>query len=80
MNPNRYPELYPLEYRQTRCLVCSEPLANHRRFTVEDIASTAGATYEKPINGHRSPLSPTLIGQWKSHEPMPWKESTWKET
>jgi hypothetical protein len=66
--------LYPMEYRLTRCLVCSEPIENHKRFTAEDIEAVKGATFEKPINGYRSPLSPKLIGEWKSHEPMEWPE------
>lgn len=67
-------ELYPLEYRKTRCLQCARPLAEHRRFTKSDIEASAGATFKQPVNGYRAPLSPTLIGQWIGHAPMPWKE------
>lgn len=66
-------ELYPLEYRRTRCLMCAKPLREHRKFTQADIDASKGATYENPVNGYRAPLSPTLIGQWMHHEPMPWK-------
>ncbi len=58
-----------------RCLKCAKPLADHRRFTQADIDASQGATYHKPINGYLAPLSPTLIGQWMHHDPMPWTEA-----
>jgi hypothetical protein len=67
-------ELYPLEYRRTRCLKCAKPISEHGVFTAELIERVKGATYEKPIEGYRAPVSPTLIGQWLTHEPMPWSK------
>lgn len=70
----KYPEPYTLEYRLSRCLRCSRPLTEHRRWTAETIAATAGATCEKPINGCRAPVSTKCIGQWIGHDPMLWPE------
>jgi len=65
--------IYTEEYKRTRCLKCAQLLSDHRRFTQADIDAAKGATYHNPVNGYRAPLSPSLIGQWMSHEPMPWK-------
>jgi hypothetical protein len=60
------------------CLRCNRPLEHHRRITAEIVASSQGATYEKPVNGFRAPLSPVTIGQWLYHEPMmSRKPPTW---
>lgn len=67
---------YSLEYRQTACLRCGKPLAEHRYYTLHDVMDSQGATYEVPVNGYRSPISPKVIGQWIGHEPMPWPEHT----
>lgn len=69
---------YPPEYRLTRCLQCSRPLAEHRKFTQADIDASAGATWANPRNGYWSPLSPSLIGRdWvNGHAPMPWPEKS----
>lgn len=72
---------YPMEFRLTRCLRCSGLLTEHRRWTAEAIAATAGATYENPISnpafgffGCRCPVSPKCVGQWIGHDPMLWPE------
>jgi hypothetical protein len=67
---------YSEEYRRTRCLECAKRLDEHQRVTADMVSATAGATYEQPVvyggETFRSPISPTLIGQWLYHAPMPW--------
>lgn len=65
---------YTAEYRRTCCVQCGRPLAEHRRYTAEDVAKSAGATWQRPVNGNPSPLSPKVIGQWVGHAPMPWSK------
>lgn len=67
--------LYPLEYRMTRCLKCAHLLSEHRRYEQSDIEASKGATYHNPVNGYLAPLSQSVIGEWVGHEPMPWPEA-----
>jgi hypothetical protein len=53
-----------------RCLKCNKPLSDHRKYTVEHINKSKGATYKNPVNGYFSPLCPSLIGQWIGHDPF----------
>lgn len=64
---------YTDEYKRLHCVQCGKLLSEHRRFTAADIEATRLATYQRPINGYYAPLSPTLIGEWTSHTPMPWR-------
>lgn len=61
------------------CLKCNRPLEQHQKITAELVEAVKGATYDKPVLGYRSPLSPLTIGMWVSHDPMmSTKEPTWE--
>ncbi len=63
---------------KTICLKCNRPLEAHRKVTAEIVASSVGATFHAPVNGFKSPLSPSTIGQWIGHDPlMSTTEPTW---
>jgi len=64
---------------KTVCLKCNRPLEHHKQITAELVESVKGATFDKPILGFRSPLSPLTVGQWIGHDPMmSTKEPTWE--
>jgi len=51
------------------CLTCRKSCAAHAVWTPEDVAATAGATYESPKGGRLAPVSERCIGRWKDHIP-----------
>lgn len=65
------------------CLQCGKLLTSHRKWTAEDIADVATATYETPViiencgrkHEVRCPTSPTVIGHWIGHDPMPLRKT-----
>lgn len=53
--------------QDTICLRCNRPLSEHTQWTAEEVAATKGT-------GH--PVSDSVIGQWRGHDPMPMREAT----
>lgn len=61
---------------ERECLSCNRPIAEHERHTAADIVETAGATYARPVITsagwkYFAPLSPTLVGKYRGHDPRP---------
>lgn len=62
-----------------RCVQCSRPIAEHRTITADDVLASKSATLANPVKltdryAVLCPLSPSTIGQWIAHKPMPWND------
>lgn len=63
------------------CGACNRPIGEHERWTDEDVRESAAATYARPVRTSSgwtlyAPLSPTIIGQYRGHDPRPLP--TWR--
>lgn len=52
------------------CLTCNRPVKDHPMYTAADVADSIGATFAQPRNGYRAPLSISVVGTYKGHDPF----------
>jgi hypothetical protein len=56
---------------ETVCLKCNKPVSGHAKYSAADVEASRSATNLNPVCGYYSPLSPSVIGTFKGHDPVP---------